>query len=220
MNNKTRLENVISKLWLVLVLMIVGQLFFLAVFYIVSNMLVKMANSINPDSIHRIKSLFLIGYALIMICIDIYFYIKKILGTKSLIGLKPLECVVEDYVIRKYKNRDKTDYEIKLLVRCLEDGKYYFTFDRYSYCYFSHIFSLNAHKIKEVVIIREDKSVVNVGDTAYLYIKNTVNPKIKIKDNSAIVDNLKYSLLNKNENLNINVFNEVVFFKGLIDVEK
>ena len=37
-------------------------------------------------------------------------------------------------------------------------------------------------------------------------------------DKFVIIDYLKYSLMNKN--LDINIFNKVIFFEGLIDVEK
>lgn len=84
--------------------------------------------------------------------------------------------------------------------------------------YFNNIYTLNNRKIRSIKVIREDKSVVEIGDKAYLYVKRNIYPNIKIMDKFVIIDYLKYSLMNKN--LDINIFNKVIFFEGLIDVEK
>lgn len=83
--------------------------------------------------------------------------------------------------------------------------------------YFNNIYTLNNRKIRSIKVIREDKSVVEIGDKAYLYVKRNIYPNIKIMDKFVIIDYLKYSLMNKN--LDINIFNKVIFFEGLIDVE-
>lgn len=218
MNNEKRLEKVIEKLWLVFIIIIFAELFFIIMLYIILNMAGKINSGIHADNFNKVKTILFSIYTVIIICVDLYFYFKKILGTKSIIGLPCLECTVQDYVIRKYKNESKIEYEVKLLVKCLKDGKYYFTYGKYSYCYFNNIYTLNNRKIRSIKVIREYKSVVEIGDKAYLYVKRNIYPNIKIMDKFVIIDYLKYSLMNKN--LDINIFNKVIFFEGLIDVEK
>lgn len=216
MGNK-RIGKVVNKLQLVLGFMIGAQLFFLIISHFVFNFVVNADGNLDNDGINKVKIVFLLLYGIIIISVDVYFYVKKILGMKSFIGLKPIECTVEDYVIRKYNTGNQREYEVKLLVKSLADGKYYFTFDKYSYCYFTHIFSSNAHKINNVLVVREDKSVVNVGDRAYMYIKKRINVKVEKNNNSVVINKLKYDLMNLN---NADVFDNVVFFEGMIEVNE
>jgi len=55
-----------------------------------------------------------------------------------------------------------------------------------------------------VVIYRKDKSIVNIGDTAYLYIVKLNRKKLQI---NGILKN------------NISIFNNLNYFEGLIDIE-
>lgn len=56
MNNEKRLEKVIEKLWLVFIIIIFAELFFIIMLYIILNMAGKINSGIHADNFNILKT--------------------------------------------------------------------------------------------------------------------------------------------------------------------
>ena len=69
-------------------------------------------------------------------------------------------------------------------------------------------------------IFRKDNTKVQVGDTAYLYIKKEFDIKVIIETNNNYkLTKQKEHFENRNPKYDINILNELNFFEGIIDIE-
>ena len=70
-------------------------------------------------------------------------------------------------------------------------------------------------------IVRFDGSMVNIGDTCYLYINKILQIKPEIdKDKNIIwLNSKKIIFINDNPKYDITIFNNLTYFNGLIDVD-
>ena len=196
-------------------------LFFINAF--LNNFLLEI--DIDNSEIILIKKIITIFIITISIIIDIVIYKKYICGLNSLINTTHIRGVIEDFIIYPYgydnSHPRKIDYRISPVVRSVEDNQLYFTFGNYSLSYYTSIETKINNKVLSKTIFRGDGSEVKVGDIAFIYIKRKLDINVEIdEDNNRVkLDNLKMNFLHENNNYNIDVFNKIIFFEGITEIE-
>ncbi|HHV98474.1 MAG TPA: hypothetical protein GXX36_02685 [Clostridiaceae bacterium] len=159
--------------------------------------------------------------AVCFILTDIYFYVKRIYRVGCLPCDTPIKCVVEDLVFFSHTDDGVRRYKVYPIVRNTETGQLMFTYDNYCLGSYTTRHSSINNALISARIYRKDNSVVKTGDTVHVYILKPVTVQVQIDEGRNIVklNRAKYRFLHENENYKADVFNELHFFEGLIDVE-
>jgi hypothetical protein len=172
----------------------------------------------NFDSI---KNIITISFVFIFLIVNVLFCIKKIYPLNKTAKLTPKICKIEDFVIHVYRRNGDRECKVYPLVKDIETGKLYFTFGDYNLSYYKYMYLSQSSTNVTVNVLRSDKSIVKIGDTALFYINETITPKIKIDENNNFIklngEKIKY--LHVNPSYNINIFNSVEFFKGVLEID-
>lgn len=163
------------------------------------------------------KYIFLIFSIVGFIIVDAWF-LKNINKLKDLINIKPLKCIVEDFIVIGYKHDGKRGYKIYPVVKSVEDNKLYFTYGSYCLSGYNTIYSQMNNSLLNMAIIRKNKTKVEIGDVAYLYLRRNLDFNIDINSdkNMVYLDKTKIYFNHIND---INMFKEFHYFEGIIDVE-
>lgn len=194
----------------------------------------------------KITSLIIISYVGLFFCIlffkqfkDMPIYFKALpVGTiiifilitttlisnsklKDLIYTKPIKCIIEDFIYITYYN-DGVKYDIYPVVKSLEDNKLYFTYGNYCLVGYNTVYAQMNKSLLFKTIYRKDKSKVKIGDEAYVYIRRNLdlNVDINYEKNNVRLGKKKIHYNHVNDKYNINVFNNLHYFEGFIDIEK
>ena len=215
-----------NKFKILLISLVIFQIFFLFLINIFFNKISLETGSGDAD-FQLIKNIIKIVLTIIFIIVDIIFYIKFIYRLHTMINVEPKRCIIEDFIMYPYGyssgtgSRRRIDYRIAPVIRDLESNKLYFTYRDYDLSYFNSKYIMMNDKLVSNIIFRKDKSEVKIGDTAYCYVKKEVNVDVKIEEdnNIIILNNKKMHYLHTNEKYNINIFNEIIFFEGIVEVE-
>lgn len=189
-------------------------LIFLIVMYLILN-----------DSIHELINrlplinYFVVGIYVLIIVILAIATTMEIKKLKDLLYVKPIKCIIEDFVYIAYSDDGKRNYDVYPIVKNLDDNKLYFSFGHYLYKHYNTIFyGMGSHVVNKQ-IYRKDASIVKIGDVAYLYKRKDVDINVRInKDKNRVYLNRKkiYFISDKHD---IEIFNNLKFFEGILDIE-
>jgi len=177
----------------------------------------------NDDTGITVKNIFLIVELAICIVVGFVFYIKYIYKLGTMCNLTPVKCIIEDFIIYPYgreADSRRIDYRIAPLVRDLVNDKLYFTYGNYNLSYYNASEKRNGKTINKS-IFRKDGSKVQIGDMVYAYIRKELKVNIDVDETNNMVklNNSKMKFMHYNENYNINIFNDITFFEGIVEVE-
>lgn len=128
-----------------------------------------------------------------------------------------MECVIEDYLIIKYGSR----YMLSPILKNIVTNELYYTFDKYDLSLIIKAYAKKPDALSEMKIMRIDKTEVQIGDRALIYIKRYIDPKLHIEpnDDHYYIDGENVPFRNMNPKYDISVMNDVKFFEGVIDIE-
>lgn len=162
-------------------------------------------------------------YIIILICVilDLYFLINRIIILKIALMKIPIKCRIEDIIFIGYKHDKRTLYVPYFIVRSLENTKLYLTYDKYSLADYNTIFNYSDKTNIQFGIFNNDGIPVKLGDINDMYIYKTVNIHVQInyKKNTVKLNHKKIHFRHLNENIQIDIFNDIIFFKGAVCVE-
>ena len=154
----------------------------------------------------NIRAIILLIPLILFIIVDIVFYKMHISRAKYFLNTPPIECIIEDFVLVSYGYTEdsqgfrRRDYRLYPIVK-------------------ANIRINNTYT--DIAIFRKDKSKVNIGDRAYLYIKKKieVNVDIDLDKNTFKLNKQIEHFNNFNKNYDINIMKNLSFFEGIIDIE-
>lgn len=163
------------------------------------------------------KYIFLIFYIVGFIIVDAWF-LKNINKLKDLIDIKPLKCIIEDFIVIGHTHDRERRYKIYPVVKSINDNKLYFTYGSYCLSGYNTIYSQMNNSLLNMTIIRKDKTKVEIGDVAYLYLRRNLDFNININSDKNMIYLGKTKIYFNHIN-DINMFKELHYFEGIIDVE-
>ena len=137
----------------------------------------------------------------------------------------PIECIIEDFVLVSYGYTEDSqgisskNYRLYPIVKA--NNQLFFTYDDYCICHYNQSYTRVNNIYTNIAIFRKDKSKVNIGDKAYLYIKKQidVNVEIDVEKNTFRLNKQIEHFNNFNKNYDINIMKNLKFFEGIIDIE-
>ena len=210
------IENIISTYKIALYIIVLLQIIFSIIFFCVLN------NFITPESGY-IKILVLFFMIVVFLIIDIIFYKVKISKVRCFLYTKPIEGIIEDFILVSYGYTEKfgiSRKEYRLYPVIKVEDKLYFTYGDYSISNYNQKYFRMNNEYTYLEIFRKDNSKVQIGDKAYLYIKKELDIKVTIDDNGNYKFNKqKEHFENRNSKYDINILNRLNFFEGIIDIE-
>ena len=158
---------------------------------------------------------------LICVSVDLFFFYNKISLLKSLSGKKPIRCIIDDILFVKYKDDGRTRYTPYLLVRSIETNKLYFTYGKYSLLGLTASISYGGHQMINCTIYKKDMVQVAIGDCVDAYVYKILDFPILVDEGKNVIKlkNKKLMFHHANDKIHISVFNNIVLFKGAIDVD-
>ena len=170
-----------------------------------------------------LKYVWLAAIILVVIgCIfaDIYYWYMSIHKMNKLVHVEPVPCTVEDFIITYTKKNKRIRFHAVPVVRSNIDGKIYVTIGKLNLSWYTSMNISSGHSLSAISIIRQDKTTVNTGDTAHMYISEIVKPDVVInsKNNTVNIGRNKIKFSSKNS-LPINIFDKLTYFEGAVDVE-
>lgn len=171
-------------------------------------------------SLFKINFIIYIGIALVLIINYIYYkeYIKKL---NTLINIKPIKCEIVDFIYYEKGSYDSRSYKINMIVKDLKTNKLYFSYSNHFIAWWTSVYTaLNNHTMSHC-ILRKDKSIVNIKDIVYLYIIKETKPNIEINEQKQYIklNKEKIPFKHVNENIDINIFKNINYYEGAIEVE-
>lgn len=160
----------------------------------------------------------------IMICVmmDLYYLFNRVILLRRLIDRTPVKCRLEDIFLVGHKDTDdRTRYSPFPIVRSLKDHKLYLAYENYSLLGFKEKFNYSDRKTITCTLYKENGIPVRFGDIVDMYILKTLNIPVSIDGSKNIVrlKHRKFYFHHVNDQINIDVFRSIVFFKGAIDLD-
>lgn len=160
---------------------------------------------------------------ILMICtaIDLYFLINRIIILRFILNKTPVKCRLEDILLIDYKDDKQTRYAPFPIVRSLENNKLYLSYDKYSLVNFISVFNYSDKRNIQGMIYKADGTPVQLGNMVDMYIHRIINIPVLVNHPKNIVK-LKHKKIyfrHINNRVNIDVFKEIIFFKGAVCLE-
>jgi len=196
----------------------------LAALQVIMLLITKFILDLIRSEINMEDNIYNIVIAVLAVCFilaDIYFYVKRIFRVGCLSGDAPIKCVVEDLVFFSHTDDGERSYKVYPIVKNTETGQLMFTYDNYCLGSYNTRHSSINNAMISARIYRKDNSVVKTGDTVHVYVLKPVTVQVQVDEGKNIVklNRTKFKFLHENENYKADVFNDLHFFEGLIDVE-
>jgi len=174
----------------------------------------------------NIKILILAFSVIIFVIIDIVFYKMHISRAKYFLKITPTECIIEDFILVSYGYSEdsggfrRKDYKLYPIVKA--NNELFFTYGDYCVSHYNQSYIRINNTYTDIAIFRKDKSKVNIGDKAYLYIKKKIEVNVEVDvDKNTFKLNKKIGYFNNfNNNYDINIIRNLNFFEGIIDIEQ
>ncbi len=163
----------------------------------------------------------IIIWAVLFIILVVPLFIIRISKLNSLCHVDAQKCIIEDFIIIGYHRDGRIHYRIYPVVKKVGSDELYFTYGKYSLSYYNSIYVRNANTLMGINIVRKNKSVVQIGDYANFYIGKLVDVNIHInsKKNTVKLNHKKFKYNHINNKYDINIFNKLKFFEGVVEVE-
>lgn len=173
----------------------------------------------------NIRTIILLISSIIFVIVDIVFYKMHISRAKYFLNTTPIQCIIEDLVLVSYGyNEDSQgvsskNYRLYPIVKA--NDQLFFTYDDYCISHYNQSYTRVNNTYTNIAMFRKDKSKVNIGDKAYLYIKKQidVNVEIDVEKNTFRLNKQMEHFNNFNKNYDINIMKNLKFFEGIIDIE-
>ena len=173
----------------------------------------------------NIRAIILLIPLILFIIVDIVFYKMHISRAKYFLNTPPIECIIEDFVLVSYGYTEdsqgfrRRDYRLYPIVKA--NNQLFFTYDDYCISHYTQTYIRINNTYTDIAIFRKDKSKVNIGDRAYLYIKKKieVNVDLDLDKNTFKLNKQIEHFNNFNKNYDINIMKNLSFFEGIIDIE-
>ncbi len=170
----------------------------------------------------NIKILIFTFSAIIFVIVDIVFYKMHISRAKYFLNTTPIECIIEDFILVSYGHTENGRKNYKLYPIVKANNELFFTYGNYCISHYNQMYTRINNTYTDIAIFREDKSKVNIGDKAYLYIKNKieVSVDIDVNKNKFKLNKQIEHFHNFNKNYDITIIRNLNFFEGIIDIEQ
>lgn len=195
----------------------------LLVLIFVQAMTIPLLNGLLKEFIGQssIRKVALLIILVLCISVDLYFLFNRVILLRHLLNKAPVKCRLEDIFLIGYKDDKRTRYAPFLIVRSLENQKLYLTYDKYSLLNYAVTFNYSDKKNIRCTVYKGDGIPVRLGDIVDMYILRTIKIPVSI-DKSKNIVKLKHRKIyfrHMNEQINIDVFEKIIFFKGAIDLD-
>lgn len=210
-----------------IIILIVMLLIMTAFFAVVLTMLIGSFNGENvgvnrsslSGTLRIIRACVLAAGPVITVLSGISLYRSYKLKEALMRETEPMECVVKDLLITSCYDRRKRRYFITPILEDVKTGELYCSPRRYDMSFYSTTYSFIGNSLT-INIRRSDGSVVELGDTARVYIKEIVTPIVSVNGDQYTIDNKCHRFSNKNPNCGIEMISRLNFFRGIVDVER
>lgn len=218
MERNNNIINARNKFIIILCVFIFVQICFLfAVDSIIERFFVELQLPENLEPIIKCITYFVI---VSLGCILDTFFAIRTLKLQKLSHIEPIFGIIEDIVVYSYRGRNsERKYKAYLIVKEKDSGKLLFTYGKYSLSFYNYTVTGANQKLVDATIFRKDGSVVKIGDSARIYKKKIVNVDVKIDDKIVKLNNKSFRFYNMNPDCTKDIFAELDFYEGAIDVE-
>lgn len=172
-----------------------------------------------------IRTFVLIGGPVITVLADIALYRSYKSKTRLMLEVKPLDCVVEDFLISSYYRKHKRHYKITPVMREVSTGELYCTFGVYDMSFYASSWSQNGNSPLSIRILRSDGSAVELGEPIRVYVKRNVEVNVETDDaddgsSRYAFDGRWHEFNNVNDACGMQIVHALHFFEGIVDVER
>lgn len=168
-----------------------------------------------------VKIIVLVIEMLAYIVVDLAFIYNKIVLLRFLASKEPIRCVIDDILLVKYKDGGRVRCTPHLIVRSTKTNKRYFTYGKFSLLGLSASVSYGRGQIIGCTIYKKGMISISIGDYVDIYVYKVLNLPVSVDEgkNIVMIKNDKLSFCHVNDKIHISMFNEIILFKGAIDVD-
>ena len=152
---------------------------------------------------------------------DASFVFNRIFLLRRLLDKTPVRCRLEDIFLMPYKDDKKIRYVPYPIVRSLEDHKLYLTYGEYSLLGFTAVFNYSDRRNVQCAVYKGDNTPVRLGDIVDMYLLKTVDVPVSVnrEKNTIKLKNRKIYFKHINNELTIDIFKNITFFKGAVNLD-
>lgn len=156
------------------------------------------------------------------ISVDIYFLINRVILLRHLLNKTPIKCRLEDIFFIGYRDDKRMRYVPFLIVRSIEDQRLYLTYDRYSLLDYTKTINYSDKENIYCTLYKSNGVPVRLGDMVEMYMLKEVSVPVSIDryKNTVKLKGRKIYFRHMNDRVDIDVFRNITFFKGAIDLDE
>ena len=159
------------------------------------------------------------GIIFLMVWVQSVAFFKRIRRLKSLTAVEPRTCIVEDFIITRYKSGNDAKYNAWLLLKDPKSGELFLTYGDYSLSYYTYTVTRTSGQWK-ANISRKDGSKIAIGDAVRMYLKQPVSVKAEwnAEKKTLLLNGKKIFYQNENPLYGPSVFDTLQFYEGAVEV--
>lgn len=150
---------------------------------------------------------------------DSIFVYHRIWLFSRLANVRPIRCALEDIFFATYTDEGTTKYEPYLIIRSLENQKLYMTYGKGDMAGFNATFSYAGNQLLNYQIKKQNGKILQIGDYVDLYVLKPVKMKVDVNGDRVRLNGKKYKFTHITETIPVDVFYEVNFVQGVIDID-
>jgi len=203
-------------------LALMSILLFQAFFYIIFDIFITIfVEELGQDVFAFPKRIVFASLGVILILCDVFFGCIKLLPLRKLLYATPAKCTIEDLLLIAHKDDGRRKYSIYPIVRSLQDDKLYLAYGTNAIAKFSTRVCYLNNQIVDFTVYSKNKSTINIGDTVYMYMLRELDVSVSVDKSKNIVklNRKRIPFCHVNESCDIALFNDIIFFQGIIDIE-
>ncbi len=157
----------------------------------------------------------------IFVICDIFFIFKKIIRLQPLIYQSPVICKIVDFMLIAYSDEGRRKYTAYPIIRSMQDNKLYLSYGTDALS----SFNFNAHYINNTIVdfsvYTRNRIELKIGDAVNMYSMKILDVSVVIEQTKNMIrlNGKKLPFHHVNNALGINVFKDMVFFRGVVDIE-
>lgn len=209
---------------LLIVMLLIMTVFFVVILSVLIGSFSVGDVGLGYDDVARklrfIRACALLGGPVIAVLTGVSFYRSYKRREALMCETEPIECTVKDFLITSTYYKNKRRYFITPVLENVKTGELYCSPKHYDMSFYSTAYSQVNRSLRSINILRGDGSKVEIGDAAWVYIKEIVTPGVTVSGDEYTIDNRSHKFNNVNKDIGIEMIYRLTFFSGIVDVER
>lgn len=166
---------------------------------------------------NSLRNYILVAVVLFFVFSDLLFYMKKIRSLKKLLDIRPISCIVENFLLQEYWEDHDRRYNPYPIVRSLENGKLYVTFGSYCASGYNTVTAYAGNSLSYLSVKKDDGTPAEKGDCGNMYLIEGSEQVLRVHEEGGRVRLKKKDLPFRTAD-GASICEEMILFEGFVHI--